>query len=110
MTRSVARRTPGRTARRLILVPLALAALVGLPGSAAAGLAPTRPAATGGTLNADFPAGWEGFHTYAEMAADSAAVAAARPDIVARFSIVKSYQGRELWAVKISDNVATDVN
>lgn len=110
MTRSAARLSPRRTPRRLILVSLALAAMVGLPGPAAAGPGPTRSAATGGTLNADFPAGWEGFHTYAEMAADSAAVAAAHPEIVTRFSIGKSYQGRELWAVKISDNVATDEN
>ena len=30
------------------------------------------------------------------------------PDIAKRFSIGKSYQGREIWAMKISDNVATD--
>ena len=42
------------------------------------------------------------------MAADVAAVAAAHPDIVSRFSIGKSYQGRDLWAVKISDNVTVD--
>jgi murein tripeptide amidase MpaA len=42
------------------------------------------------------------------MSAEVAAVAAAHPDIVQRFSIGKSYKGRELWAVKISDNVATD--
>ena len=42
------------------------------------------------------------------MAAEVAAVAAAHPSIVSRFSIGKSYQGRQLWAVKISDNVAVD--
>lgn len=57
---------------------------------------------------ADFPAGYEGFHTYAEMSADVAAVAAAHPDIVQRFSIGTSDRGRALWAAKISDNVATD--
>src|SRR5205823_11383703 len=56
----------------------------------------------------DFPRGWEGFHTYAEMSAEVKAVADAHPNIVQRFSIGKSYQGRELWAVKISDNVAVD--
>ena len=83
-----------RRTRRLrlpLVVALGLAALV--PGSAAA---------------ADFPAGWEGFHTYAEMSADVLAVATAHPDIVQRFSIGTSYQGRQLWAAKISDNVATD--
>ena len=42
------------------------------------------------------------------MAAEVAAVAAAHPDIVSRFSIGKSYQGRDIWAVKISDNVGVD--
>jgi hypothetical protein len=56
----------------------------------------------------EFPAGWEDFHTYAEMAADVAAVEAAHPTIVKRFSIGQSYQGRELWAAKVSDNVAVD--
>ncbi len=57
---------------------------------------------------ADFPKGFEGFHTTAEIAADAAAVEAAHPDIAKRFSIGKSYQGRELWAMKISDHVGTD--
>jgi carboxypeptidase T len=61
-------------------------------------------------VEADFPAGWGGFHTYAEMSRDVAATAAAHPDIVQRFSIGKSYQGRDLWAVKISDNVTVDEN
>lgn len=57
---------------------------------------------------ADFPAGWRGFHTYAEMSADVLATATAHPDIVQRFSIGRTYQGREMWAVKISDHVAVD--
>ena len=56
----------------------------------------------------EFPAGKQGYHSYTEMAAEVAAVAAAHPDIVSRFSIGKSYQGRDLWAVKISDNVNVD--
>ena len=56
----------------------------------------------------EFPAGKTGYHSYTEMAADVAAVAAAHPDIVQRFSIGKSYQGRDIWAVKISDNVGVD--
>jgi len=42
------------------------------------------------------------------MTAEVAAVAAAHPDIVSRFSIGKSYKGRDIWAVKISDNVGVD--
>jgi carboxypeptidase T len=56
----------------------------------------------------EFPVGRTGYHSYTEVTAEVAAVAAAHPDIVSRFSIGKSYQGRELWAVKISDNVNVD--
>ena len=42
------------------------------------------------------------------MSAETLAVANAYPGIVSpRFSLGTSYQGRELWAVKVSDNVAT---
>jgi carboxypeptidase T len=56
----------------------------------------------------DFPAGQEAFHTYAEMDSEVQGAATAYPSIVERFSIGKSYKGRELWAVKVSDNVGTD--
>jgi carboxypeptidase T len=84
-----------RAPRSIALLATMLAALVALPASAAA---------------SEYPAGYQEFHTYAEVAADIAATAAAHPDIVSAFSIGKSYQGRELWAVKISDNVAVDEN
>ncbi|MEJ7747683.1 MAG: M14 family zinc carboxypeptidase, partial [Candidatus Limnocylindrales bacterium] len=64
-----------------------------------------------GTVRAaepEFPTGATGFHTYAEMAAEVASVAAAHPSIVERFSVGESHGGRKLWAVKISDHVATD--
>jgi len=86
---------PTRAPRLIAFLAATLAATIALPASAAA---------------SQFPPGYEGFHTYAEVAADVAATAAAHPDIVSRFSIGKSYQGRELWAVKISDNVAVDEN
>jgi len=66
-------------------------------------LAPTTALAA-----AEFPRGYEGYHTYAEVAAATKAAADAHPAIATRFSIGKSYQGRELWAMKISDNVGTD--
>jgi carboxypeptidase T len=56
----------------------------------------------------DFPPADAAYHNYAEMTADIQAVAAAQPEIVNLFSVGKSYEGRELWAVKISDNIATD--
>jgi carboxypeptidase T len=76
----------------------------------ALGLTLVGPVLPASAATTDFPAGFTGYHTYAEVAADSAAVAAAHPTIVSRFSIGKSYQGRDLWAVKISDNVTVDEN
>ncbi len=86
-----------RSLRTLTLVLVLVAGPVGLAAPASPVLAAN-----------EFPPGYEGFHTYAEMSADVAAVAAAHPDIVRRFSIGTSYKGRQLWAAKISDNVATD--
>ncbi len=56
----------------------------------------------------DFPPADAAYHNYAEMTAEIQLVAAAHPAIVQLFSIGQSYQGRELWAAKISDNVAAD--
>jgi carboxypeptidase T len=84
-----------RAPRRIALLATSLVALIAFPASAAA---------------SQFPPGYEGFHTYAEVAADVAATAAAHPDIVSSFSIGKSYKGRDIWAAKISDNVTIDEN
>jgi len=84
--------------------------LPGLPLRAvmlAAALLAALPTAT---LATEFPKGYEGYHSYTEVAAETAAVAAAHPDIATRFSIGTSYQGRQLWAMKISDNVNVDEN
>src|SRR3954454_23944643 len=64
--------------------------------------------ATSAAWASEFPAGKEGYHSYTEVASDIAAVAAAHPDIVSVFSIGKSYQGRQLWAAKVSDHVNLD--
>jgi hypothetical protein len=58
----------------------------------------------------EFPAGFEAYHTYPEMVDEVDSVVAAHPAIVHKFSIGRSYLGRPLWAVKISDNVAVDEN
>ncbi len=63
--------------------------------------------ATGASAT-EFPKGWEGYHSYTELTAEITAVADAHPDIVQLFSIGKSYKGRELWMVKVSDNVTVD--
>ena len=59
---------------------------------------------------ADFPAKDSRYHNYAEMVAELNKAVADHPAIVQKFSIGKSHQGRDIWAAKISDNVATDEN
>jgi carboxypeptidase T len=61
-----------------------------------------------GARAAAFPPADAAYHDYAEMAAEVQQTAAAFPQLVSRFSLGRSYQGRELWAAKISDNVAVD--
>ncbi len=84
-----------RAPRRSLAAGLLAAAglLLTLAGSAQAG---------------DFPAKDSRYHSYAEMVDEIHQVAAAHPSIVSVFSIGRSYQGREIWAAKISDHVATD--
>ncbi|HEX9441034.1 MAG TPA: M14 family metallopeptidase, partial [Roseiflexaceae bacterium] len=57
---------------------------------------------------ADFTPADAAYHSYDEMVAEIQAVAAAHPAIVRLFSIGRSYEGRTLWAAKISGNVAQD--
>ncbi|MFL5777489.1 MAG: M14 family zinc carboxypeptidase [Chloroflexota bacterium] len=56
----------------------------------------------------NFPSYDSRYHNYPEMVADIQAVAAAHPSIVKVFSIGKSYQGRDIWAAKVSDHVNVD--
>src|SRR3954467_10217085 len=57
---------------------------------------------------ADFPAADAGYHNDAETRAQIDATIAAHPDLIARTTIGTSYEGRELWAVKVSDNGGVD--
>ena len=57
---------------------------------------------------ADFPPKDAGFHNYAEMVSEIQKAEDDHPGIVDVFSIGKSYQGRNIWAAKVSDNVADD--
>jgi hypothetical protein len=57
---------------------------------------------------ADFPAADAGYHNDAEVRAQIDATIAAHPDLISRTTIGTSYEGRELWAIKISDNVGVD--
>ncbi|PSL57982.1 zinc carboxypeptidase [Saccharothrix carnea] len=59
-----------------------------------------------GTL--DFPSGYTGYHNYAEMVAELNQTVRDHPNLVTLRSIGKSYQNRDLWMIKISDNPASD--
>jgi hypothetical protein len=55
-----------------------------------------------------FPPADSNYHDYAEMLAEIQQAAADHPAIFQLFSIGQSYEGREIWAGKISDNVTLD--
>ncbi|GAT65928.1 peptidase M14 [Planomonospora sphaerica] len=57
---------------------------------------------------ADFPPADSAYHNYAEMTAAVNKIVADHPTIARKISYGTSYEGRDLIAVKISDNVATD--
>jgi murein tripeptide amidase MpaA len=59
-----------------------------------------------GTL--DFPPADSAYHNYAEMTAVINQVVSDHPSIARKTVIGRSYEGREIIALKISDNVATD--
>ncbi|WP_036322209.1 M14 family zinc carboxypeptidase [Microbispora sp. ATCC PTA-5024] len=58
----------------------------------------------------DFPSADSGYHNYAELTAEVNAIVAAHPAIASTFTYGRSYEGRDLIGVKISDNVGTDEN
>ncbi|GAA4969550.1 M14 family metallopeptidase [Actinoplanes utahensis] len=55
-----------------------------------------------------FPPADAAYHDYAETVAEINSVVAAYPSIASKRVIGKSYEGRDIVAVKISDNVGTD--
>ncbi|WDZ86304.1 M14 family zinc carboxypeptidase [Micromonospora cathayae] len=57
-----------------------------------------------------FPPADSNYHDYAELTAVVNKVVADHPTLARKISIGRSYEGRDLMAVKISDNVATDEN
>jgi hypothetical protein len=73
----------------------------------ALGLFPSEPVGPDASVLA-FPAADAGYHDYAEMVTDIQQAASNHPNIFSLFSIGTSYEGREMWAGKISDNVGTD--
>ncbi|MGW7052558.1 M14 family metallopeptidase [Streptomyces sp. NPDC054887] len=58
----------------------------------------------------DFPPADSRYHNYAEMNAEIDQRLQQYPNLMSKRVIGKSYQGRDLIAIKISDNVATDEN
>jgi hypothetical protein len=58
----------------------------------------------------DFPPVDSLYHNETETKADLDSIVAAHPSIAKLFNIGTSYQGRTIWGVKISDNVAVDEN
>jgi carboxypeptidase T len=61
-----------------------------------------------GARAADFPSADSTYHNYAEMSSEILSRVNANAGIAQRFSLGNSYEGRAIWAVKISDNVTTD--
>jgi hypothetical protein len=72
------------------------------------GSAPDRTAEDDDLRLYDFPSADSKYHNYAEMNAEIDQRIAAYPNIMSKRVIGKSYQGRDIVAIKISDNVATD--
>lgn len=62
----------------------------------------------GGARVKDFPPADSRYHNYAEMTREIDDRVAMYPNIMSKRVIGKSYQGRDIVAIKISDNVGTD--
>jgi carboxypeptidase T len=58
----------------------------------------------------DFPAGYTGYHTYAETQTELQKAVANYPSLTKLGTAGTSYEGRALSLIKISDNAATDEN
>jgi carboxypeptidase T len=58
----------------------------------------------------DFPPGDEGYHSYAEVTAQLRQTVTDHPNLATLSTVGKSYEGRELNMIKISDNAGTDEN
>ncbi|MEU5158405.1 M14 family metallopeptidase [Streptomyces sp. NPDC020875] len=78
--------------------------LTALPGP------PARTAAGTDVRPLDFPPADSRYHNYAEMNAAIDQRIAAHPNIMNKRVIGRTHQGRDIIAVKVSDNVATDEN
>nr|WP_117215467.1 M14 family zinc carboxypeptidase [Allorhizocola rhizosphaerae] len=68
------------------------------------------PATTQDVVINDFPPADALYHNEAETNAELDQIVADHGSIAQKFNIGTSYEGRTIWGVKISDNVATDEN
>jgi carboxypeptidase T len=92
--------------RALTALPrLVLAAVVA--GTALWGGAALRPTAAS-AVEPNFPSYDSGYHNLPEMTALIGQAAADYPNLVQISSIGKSYQGRDIWIAKVSNDVAVD--
>jgi carboxypeptidase T len=76
--------------------------------AAATLLVPLAAPAAVSAAEPNFPSSMSGYHNLPEMVAEIQQAEASYPDLVDVFSIGKSYQGRDIWAAKVSDHVGTD--
>jgi carboxypeptidase T len=72
------------------------------------GAVPDRSAGDDDVRLYDFPSGDSRYHNYAEMTSEINSLVSANPSIASQRVIGTSYQGRNIVAIKISDNVASD--
>jgi carboxypeptidase T len=68
------------------------------------------PPETSGAIINDFPPADSMYHNEAETNAELDQIVADHASIAQKFNIGSSYEGRTIWGVKISDNVAADEN
>lgn len=55
--------------------------------------------------SSDFPSEDASYHNYAEMNAELDRLVSLQPNVVHKFSLGKSYEGREIWGVRINPHV-----
>ena len=85
-----------------------LPAALALLGALLASILGTVAAVPVAAAEPNFPANDSRYHNFPEVVAAIDAAVAAHPEIIEKVSIGQSYQSRDIWAVKISDNVGTD--
>ncbi len=102
--RPSAARVPHFAPTRLSRPASAFALLVAL----VAGIVPFAGPPPVAAAEPSYPSYDSRYHSNAEMVDEIHAAEAAYPDLVRVMSIGRSYQGRDIWVAKVSDNVGVD--